>query len=393
MRINPDKCVACGNCTYVCPMGAIYIDPSIKRATINRDECVECYACFNGLSQEHLNPTFVRTLRKLFQMVRLRFDPEPDVCPTAAFEPDELAWPRVVRRAFSDPRVPHESTGVQGRGTEEVKTNDVSGRVKVGEVGFTIEFGRPGVGVWFREIQKMSWALAKAGVAFEKKNPSDFADERRRDGHAARRHPGREGAVGDRRNQGAGGAHRRDHSAGVGSGEAGGYGGRAGRGRALRREWRGERGRRRFWNGWDTNWSAPRPTSGWAGSPTRSQESQQEPAEVRTDDEHTAPFRRRRELPRRLRRLRHRQQGQERPGRVPKLRRFLEMAVPFKPVNLGDAHSRRRAAAVARDESDVALEPGHDAGFPGGDRRRRILHHGGRGVRQSRGRGGFREGA
>lgn len=171
MKINPHKCVACGNCTYVCPMGAIYIDPVLKRATINRDECVECYACFNGLSQEHLNPTAVRTMRKVFQMMRLRFDPEPDVCPTAAFEPDELSWPRVVRRAFSDPRVPHESTGVEGRGTEEVKTNDVSDRVKVGEVGFTIEFGRPGVGVWFRDIQKACWTLARAGVAFEKKNP------------------------------------------------------------------------------------------------------------------------------------------------------------------------------------------------------------------------------
>jgi ferredoxin len=171
MYINPDKCVACGNCTYVCPMGAIYIDPTIKRAVVDRNECVECYACFNGLSQEHLNPTMVRTMRKIFQMMRLRFDPEPDVCPTAAFEPDKLEWPRVVRRAFSDPRVPHESTGVSGRGTEEVKTNDVSGRVKVGEVGFTIEFGRPGVGVWFSDIQKMSWAMAKAGVSFEKKNP------------------------------------------------------------------------------------------------------------------------------------------------------------------------------------------------------------------------------
>ena len=171
MTINPKKCVACGNCTYVCPMGAIYIDPVIKRATINRTECVECYACYNGLSQEHLNPVIVRTMRKVFQMMRLRFDPEPDVCPTAAFEPDELTWPRVVRRAFSDPRVPHESTGIEGRGTEEVKTNDVSDRVMVGEVGFTIEFGRPGVGVWFRDIQKACWALAKAGVAFEKKNP------------------------------------------------------------------------------------------------------------------------------------------------------------------------------------------------------------------------------
>ena len=171
MKINPDKCVACGNCTYVCPMGAIYIDPQMHRATINRDECVECYACFNGMSKEHMNPVLVRTIRKTLQLFRIRFDPEPDVCPTSAFEPDELSWPRVVRRAFSDPRVPHESTGVEGRGTEEVKTNDVSGRVLPGEVGFTIEFGRPGVGVWFRDLQKMCHALAGAGVQFEKKNP------------------------------------------------------------------------------------------------------------------------------------------------------------------------------------------------------------------------------
>jgi ferredoxin len=170
MRINQDKCVACGNCTYVCPMGAIYIDPAAKRATIDRDECVECYTCFNGLSQEHLPPMLVRTVRRVFSALRIRFEPEPDVCPTAAFEPDELAWPRVVRRAFSDPRVPHESTGVEGRGTEEVKTNDVTGRVALGEVGFTVELGR-GVGVRFLEIQEMCRALARAGVAFETKNP------------------------------------------------------------------------------------------------------------------------------------------------------------------------------------------------------------------------------
>lgn len=171
MKINADKCVACGNCTYVCPVGAIYVDPHTHRSTVNQNECVECHTCFNGLSQEHLNPTFVRTVRKLLQLARIRFDPEPDVCPTAAFEPDELTWPRTVRRAFSDPRVPHESTGVHGRGTEEVKTNDISGRVGIGEVGFTIEFGRPGVGVWFRDIQKMCTALAQAGVSFEAKNP------------------------------------------------------------------------------------------------------------------------------------------------------------------------------------------------------------------------------
>ncbi|MEK7404059.1 MAG: ferredoxin family protein [Acidobacteriota bacterium] len=171
MRISTRRCVACGNCTYVCPMGAIYIDTAIRRAAVNREECVECYACVNGMSQEHLNPTLVRALRRVFQFFRLRFDPEPDVCPTAAFDPEDLVWPRVVRRAFSDPRVPHESTGVQGRGTEEVKTNDITGRVGVGEAGFTIEFGRPGVGVRFHEIDRMTRALAAAGAAFEKRNP------------------------------------------------------------------------------------------------------------------------------------------------------------------------------------------------------------------------------
>jgi ferredoxin len=171
MRINQDKCVACGNCTYVCPMGAIYINPLVKRAQINTDECVECYACYNGLSQEHLPPRTVRATRKAMAALLMRFEPDPDICPTAAFEPDELTWPRVVRRAFSDPRVPHESTGIAGRGTEEVKTNDVTNRVSVGEAGFTVEFGRPGVGARFHEIQQMSQALAALGVAFETKNP------------------------------------------------------------------------------------------------------------------------------------------------------------------------------------------------------------------------------
>ena len=64
MKINPKKCVACGNCTYICPMGAIYVDPELKRATINRDECVECYACYNGLSKEVLPPSTVRFVRR-----------------------------------------------------------------------------------------------------------------------------------------------------------------------------------------------------------------------------------------------------------------------------------------------------------------------------------------
>ena len=171
MQIDQQKCVACGNCVPVCPMGAISIDPLKNRAAVNPDECVECYTCFRGMSMEKLNPTLVRGIRRVLKAFRLRFDPEPDVCPTSAIVPDDLVWPRVVRRAFSDPIVTHESTGVHGRGTEEVKTNDVTNRVGLGEAGYVVEFGRPSVGVRFRDIEKMTQALAAIGIEFEPKNP------------------------------------------------------------------------------------------------------------------------------------------------------------------------------------------------------------------------------
>jgi ferredoxin len=171
MRIDPGKCVACGNCVSVCPMGAIAISPARNRAAVDADACVECFTCYRGMSKEHMNPTLVRAIRRIAKLARFRFEPEPDVCPTDAIVAEELTWPRIVRRAFSDPQVPHESTGIHGRGTAEVKTNDVTGRVKAGEAGFVIEFGRPGVGARFRDIERMTTALAALPVAFEPMNP------------------------------------------------------------------------------------------------------------------------------------------------------------------------------------------------------------------------------
>ena len=171
MIINQKKCVGCGNCVAICPMGAIYVIPERNRATINDDACVECGTCFRGMSTETLNPTFVRTVRSAAKFLRFRFEPEPDVCPTGAFEMNELEMPRLVRQIFSDPVVEHKSTGIKGRGTEEVKTNDVSARVDIEEVGYTIEFGRPGVGVRFWEIQEMTRTLASNDIIFEGNNP------------------------------------------------------------------------------------------------------------------------------------------------------------------------------------------------------------------------------
>lgn len=152
-------------------MNAIAVDVSTNRAVIDYDECVECGTCYRGMSQEHLNPSLVRAVRAVAKAFRFRFEPEPDVCPTAAFVLEDLTWPRIVRQVFSDPLIEHESTGIHGRGTEEVKTNDLTGRVDVGEVGYVIEMGRPGVGVRFNQIQSMTQALAGIGVEFEAKNP------------------------------------------------------------------------------------------------------------------------------------------------------------------------------------------------------------------------------
>jgi len=171
MIINHKKCVACANCIPVCPMGAIYVDTNINRAVINDDACVECGTCYRGMSTENLNPVLIRSIRRIAGFFRFRFEPEPDVCPTSAFEMNELQMPRLIRQIFSDPVVEHQTTGIKGRGTEEVKTNDVNLRVDTGEVGYTIEFGRPGVGVRFSDIQEMTVKLAAKGVIFEKNNP------------------------------------------------------------------------------------------------------------------------------------------------------------------------------------------------------------------------------
>jgi ferredoxin len=169
MLINPRKCVACGNCVPVCPMGAIYLEAGV--AEVNQDACVECSTCYRFLPSEGLPPVLVRWARRAIQLLRLRFDQPLDRCPTGALEPPDLEWPRSLRRAFSDPLVVHDDTGLAGRGTEEIKTNDITGRIAEGEAGVVIDLGRPGIGVHFHDIQKVTVALAALGTKFELDNP------------------------------------------------------------------------------------------------------------------------------------------------------------------------------------------------------------------------------
>jgi NAD-dependent dihydropyrimidine dehydrogenase PreA subunit len=142
MKINKELCIGCQKCVPFCPMGAIHMEG--KRAAVDQDECIECGICVRQIE-----------------------------CPRKAFyEPEETnRWPRSVRKVFSDPTAKHESTGVRGRGTEEVKTNDVTGRVKRGQIGFALEFGRPAMGCRIRDVEVISKPLAALGIEFEPCNP------------------------------------------------------------------------------------------------------------------------------------------------------------------------------------------------------------------------------
>ena len=144
MIIDQETCIGCGECVFTCTVDAIRLDD--ETATIHREMCVECGNCLRIAE-----------------------------CPTGALQQDELVWPRVVRKYFSDNQQqwPDElrfSTGF-GRGTDECKTNDRSGRFRRGQVGVLIEMGRPGVTTDFHNVEKIIKALKKAGAEMEEKSP------------------------------------------------------------------------------------------------------------------------------------------------------------------------------------------------------------------------------
>ncbi|MCF8069297.1 MAG: 4Fe-4S binding protein [Desulfobacterales bacterium] len=144
MIIDKNKCIACQVCQDYCPAEAIQYDSQTESMSVIQEKCFECGLCLNV-----------------------------DFCPSDAFiEPfDVREYPKVVSSLFSNPNTIHKCSKVPGRGTEESKTNDVRGRIKHGEVGILIEFGRPGAGCTFKDISQMTTQLKKMGAHFEKNNP------------------------------------------------------------------------------------------------------------------------------------------------------------------------------------------------------------------------------
>jgi ferredoxin len=138
--IDPAACIGCGECVSLCPMGAIRLGD--EAASIDPNECAECGACLRSR-----------------------------VCPAVAIRPGRLAWPRTLREAFSNPLVVHEATGVRGRGTEGMKTNDSTGRYPHGVLGIFIELGRPALGTRFVDVERAVRKFSARGFALAPDNP------------------------------------------------------------------------------------------------------------------------------------------------------------------------------------------------------------------------------
>ena len=146
MRIDAQKCIGCGRCKDFCIMRAIHFERpgkgTVVRCVVDEDECVDCGICYRSKT-----------------------------CPVDALFQPETEYPRSIRGTFSNPTAIHKETKVPGRGTEEMKTNDVTDRYKRGFAGMSAEMGRPGIGSRLRDAEKVFMALAPLGVEFEPKNP------------------------------------------------------------------------------------------------------------------------------------------------------------------------------------------------------------------------------
>lgn len=142
MRIDSEKCVSCLQCIDYCPMNAI--SEGDEYVEIDEDECVECGVCLRA-----------------------------EVCPGDAIYMPESSrqYPRSLRAQFSDVYAKHPHSDQRGRGTEEMKTNDVTGRYRKGEYGLALEFGRPGIGTRIAEIEKVTKVLCPMGIRLEENNP------------------------------------------------------------------------------------------------------------------------------------------------------------------------------------------------------------------------------
>ena len=111
--------------------GRVYIE-------IDQDKCTDCGTCVRA-----------------------------NICLVKALYQEVEPWPREIRGILSNPLIEFKGSQVPGRGTEEMKTNDVKGSFLPGEVGVGVELGRPGLGAYFRDVEIVAMALMGANIGYK----------------------------------------------------------------------------------------------------------------------------------------------------------------------------------------------------------------------------------
>ena len=122
MKIDAAKCTGCGTCVPYCPVEAISLkgggapagdQTKAKRlAVIDLEECAECGVCLRSAN-----------------------------CPADAIFQQELVYPRTIRSLMSDVLTIAPESQISGNGTEEMKTNEVTGRFPAGWPGWPSRWG------------------------------------------------------------------------------------------------------------------------------------------------------------------------------------------------------------------------------------------------------------
>ncbi|WP_059250747.1 indolepyruvate ferredoxin oxidoreductase subunit alpha [Escherichia albertii] len=132
--IDQTSCTGCKVCLLFCPDDAIeYYD---GKCSIDSKQCTLCGCC-------------------------------EGCCPFSAIYPTtNLTDLQIFQQTFGDPRGSKVTGGNAGRGGKEIKTLDVKPTLKPDHLSICLDMGRPSVGLYLRDAEKIIMALMAAGMEF-----------------------------------------------------------------------------------------------------------------------------------------------------------------------------------------------------------------------------------
>lgn len=132
--IDQSSCTGCKTCLLFCPDSAISYQNG--KCSVDPKVCTLCGCC-------------------------------EECCPAGAIHPiDNPTELQIFQQAFGNPKGSKVTGGNAGRGGKEIKTLDVKPTLKPDHISICLDMGRPGVGLYLRDAEKIITALIAAGMEF-----------------------------------------------------------------------------------------------------------------------------------------------------------------------------------------------------------------------------------